>query len=215
LGDRKFKRRSGRFRSDGSSHGVNNFTGLAVDITGGIRLIIGGADSGIFTTVAGFAPTVTHALSYQVNTAMGAGSISNIFLDGTSVTLTAPADTFTIARTVLSGFYNSDGSAATVANFDNFCRGDGSRTILFRRRIRFMLLPCASDFYVRRARKPNAKTASLVTGGRTQFALVIANECIVSRKEVLPACTGRAQFAPNRITAQELIGTGDRTRYAC
>jgi hypothetical protein len=143
--------------SGGSSHGFNNFTGLAVDITGSIRLIIGGADSGIFTTVSGFAPTVAHTLSYQVNTATGVGSISNIFLDGTSVTLTAPVDTFTIARTVLAGFYNSDGPAANLANFDNFFVATVPEPSSFAVVFGFMLLPCASGFYIRSARKPKPK----------------------------------------------------------
>src|SRR5437868_3922533 len=43
--------------SGGSSHGFNNFTGLAVDRTGSVRLIVAGANSGIFTTVAGFDPS--------------------------------------------------------------------------------------------------------------------------------------------------------------
>jgi len=106
--------------SSGSSHCFNNFTGLTIDRTGSIRLIIGGADSGIFTTVAGFDPTSTHTLTYQVNTAPGVGTISNILLDGTSVSLTAPVNTFTIARTVYAGFYNSDGPASELSNYDNF-----------------------------------------------------------------------------------------------
>lgn len=106
--------------SGGSSHCFNNFTGLAVDRAGSIRLIIGGADSGIFTSVAGFDPSLTHTLSYVVNTTAGVGSISSILLDGTSVSLTAPVNTFTLARTVNAGFYNSDGPAANLANFDNF-----------------------------------------------------------------------------------------------
>ena len=106
--------------SGGSFHGFNNFTGLVVDSTGSVRLIIGGANSGIATTVAGFDPSVSHTLSYSVDTNAGIGSISNIFLDSTAVTLVAPADTFTTARTTLAGFYNSSGSASDLANFDDF-----------------------------------------------------------------------------------------------
>jgi hypothetical protein len=106
--------------SSGSSHGFNNFTGLVVDRAGSVRLIIGGANSGIATTVPGFDPAIFHTLSYSVDTAAGIGSISNILLDGASVSLSAPADTFTVARTALAGFYNSDLDATTVASFDNF-----------------------------------------------------------------------------------------------
>lgn len=104
----------------GSSHGFNNFTGLVVDRTGSVRLIIGGANSGIATTVAGFDPAVFHTLSYSVDTTAGIGTISNIFLDGTSVSLSAAANTFTIARTAFAGFYNSDLDPSVVASFDNF-----------------------------------------------------------------------------------------------
>src|SRR5205085_7229354 len=69
--------------SGGSSHGFNNFTGLAVDRTGSVRLIVAGANSGIFTTVAGFDPSITHTLSYQVDTTSGVGTISNVLLDST------------------------------------------------------------------------------------------------------------------------------------
>ena len=106
--------------TSGSSHGFNNFTGLVVDRVGNIRLIIGGANSGVVTTVAGFDPAVFHTLSYSVDTSAGIGSISNIILDGTSVSLTAPANTFTIARTELAGFYYSDLNPAVVASFDDF-----------------------------------------------------------------------------------------------
>lgn len=106
--------------SGGSSHGFNNFTGLVVDTAGSVRLIIGGTDSGIFTTVAGFNATNFHTLSYTVDTASGAGTISSILLDGSSVSLTAATNTFTVARTVYAGFYNSSGSSSTVASFDNF-----------------------------------------------------------------------------------------------
>lgn len=106
--------------TSGSSHCFNNFTGLAVDSAGSLRLIIGGANSGIVTTVAGFDPSVFHTLSYSVDTTAGAGTISNILLDGTAVSLTAPANTFTTARTALGGFYYSDLNASVVASFDNF-----------------------------------------------------------------------------------------------
>jgi hypothetical protein len=106
--------------SGGSFHGFKNFTGLAVDRLGDIRLIVAGADSGVATTIAGFNPALTHTLSYVVDTTVGAGSIYNILLDGSSVSLLAPANTFTIARTALAGFYNSDGPITTLANFDDF-----------------------------------------------------------------------------------------------
>jgi len=106
--------------SGGSSHGFNNFTGLVVDRAGSVRLIIGGANSGIATTVAGFDPSVFHTLSYSVDTTAGAGTISSILLDGTAVSLSAPANTFTIARTALGGFYYSDLNAGVVASFDDF-----------------------------------------------------------------------------------------------
>jgi hypothetical protein len=106
--------------SSGASHGFNNFTGLTIDRTGSVRLIIGGADSGIFTTVSGFDPSITHNLSYQVNTAAGAGTISKILLAGSAVSLTAAVNTFTIARTVYAGFYNSSGPTTELSNYDNF-----------------------------------------------------------------------------------------------
>ena len=84
-----------------------------------MRLIIAGADSGVLTTVVGFNPSIAHGLSYQVNTA-GIGTISNIVLDSTNVTLTAPPNTFTIARTAYAGFYNSSGPPAELSNYDNF-----------------------------------------------------------------------------------------------
>ncbi len=106
--------------SGGSSHGFNNFTGLAVDSTGSVRLVIGGANSGIATTVGGFNPSVFHTLSYSVDATAGAGTISNILLDGISVSLSAPTNTFTAARTAMAGFYYSDLDASVVASFDNF-----------------------------------------------------------------------------------------------
>jgi hypothetical protein len=106
--------------TSGSSHGFNNFTGLVVDRTGSVRLIIGGTNSGTVINVAGFDPAVFHTLSYSVDTTPGIGSISNIRLDGTSVSLSAAADTFTIASAALAGFYNSDLDPTTVASFDNF-----------------------------------------------------------------------------------------------
>jgi hypothetical protein len=106
--------------SSGSSHGFKNFTGLTVDNAGSVRLIIGGADSGIASTVAGFDPSIFHTLSYSVDTTVGIGTISNILLDGSSVSLTAPTNTFTTARTALGGFYYSDLSGSVVASFDNF-----------------------------------------------------------------------------------------------
>ena len=106
--------------SGGSSHGFNNFTGLVVDSTGSIRLIVAGANSGTFTTIAGFDPSITHTLSYQVDTTTGAGTISSIFLDSSSVSLTAPINTFTIARTTYAGFYNSSGNITDLANFPDF-----------------------------------------------------------------------------------------------
>jgi hypothetical protein len=105
--------------TSGSSHGFNNFTGLVVDLAGTIRLIVNGANSGISTTVSGFDPNVFHTLSYSVNTAAGNGTISNITLDGTSVSLAAAANTFTIARTAMAGFHYSDLDPAAVASFDN------------------------------------------------------------------------------------------------
>ncbi len=104
----------------GSSHGFNNFTGLAVDRAGNIRLIIGGTDSGIFTSVSGFDPNATHTLAFNINITPGIGSISNILLDNMNVNLLAPTDTFTAARTSYAGFYNSSGSATDLATFDNF-----------------------------------------------------------------------------------------------
>jgi hypothetical protein len=136
----------------GSSHGFNNFTGLTVDRTGSIRLIIGGADSGIFTTVAGFDPAITHTLTYQVNTTAGAGTISNIFLDSASVSLTAPLNTFTIARTVYAGFYNSSGSGTDVANFDNFYVAIVPEPSSLAALIGITLFACVRDFWNRRWR---------------------------------------------------------------
>jgi hypothetical protein len=140
--------------SSGSSHCFNNFTGLTVDLTGSVRLIIGGTDSGIFTTVAGFDPAVTHTLSYQVNTTAGVGTISNILLDGTSVSLTAPANTFTIARTVYAGFYNSSGPATELANFDNFSVAIVPEPSGFAVLLGVTLLLCIRDFCDLRGRKP-------------------------------------------------------------
>lgn len=106
--------------TSGSSHGFNNFTGLTVDRAGSVRLIVGGANSGIATVVGGFDATLNHTLSYTVNTAAGNGMISNILLDGVPLSLSAPTDTFTVARTSYAGFYNSSGNPAGVATFDNF-----------------------------------------------------------------------------------------------
>jgi hypothetical protein len=106
--------------SGGSSHGFNNFTGLTVDRAGSVRLIIGGTDSGVFASMAGFNPAVNHTLTYRVDTAVGVGSLSNIVLDGTSVALTAPVNTFSIARAAYAGFYNSSSGSADVAIFDDF-----------------------------------------------------------------------------------------------
>ena len=62
--------------SGGSSHCFNNFTGLTVDRAGSVRLIVAGANSGTFTIVGGFDPSITHTLSYIVDTTAGVGSIS-------------------------------------------------------------------------------------------------------------------------------------------
>jgi hypothetical protein len=142
--------------SGGSSHCFNNFTGLTIDRTGSVRLIIAGADSGIFTTVAGFDPLVTHTLSYQVNSAAGVGTISNILLDGTGVSLTAPANTFTIARTVYAGFYNSCGPASELANFDNFSVAIVPEPSGFSVILGVTLLLCVRDFGNLRGRRPRA-----------------------------------------------------------
>ncbi len=106
--------------SGGAFHCFNNFTGLVVDRAGSVRLIVAGANSGIATTVSGFDPSISHSLSYMVDTTTGAGSVYSILLDGSSVTLVAPVNTFTVARTALAGFYNSDGPVANLANFDDF-----------------------------------------------------------------------------------------------
>jgi len=142
--------------SSGTSHGFNNFTGLAVDSTGSVRLIIGGADSGIFTTVGGFDPAATHTLSYQVNTTAGVGTISNILLDGTSVSLTAPVNTFTIARTVYAGFYNSSGGGTDLATFDNFSVATVPEPCTFFAVLGITLLLCMRDFCGVRSPKRDA-----------------------------------------------------------
>jgi hypothetical protein len=139
--------------SSGSSHCFNNFTGLTVDSTGSVRLIIGGADSGIFTTVTGFDPAITHSLSFVVNTAASVGSISNILLDGTAVSLTAPVNTFTIARTVYAGFYNSSGPATELANFDNFSVATVPEPSNFAVLLGATLLLCVRDFWDLRGRR--------------------------------------------------------------
>ncbi len=136
--------------SGGSSHCFNNFTGLTVDRTGSVRLIIGGSDSGIFTTVAGFNPLVIHTLTYQVNTTAGVGTISNILLDGSSVSLTAPVNTFTIARTVYAGFYNSSGPTNELANFDNFVVATVPEPATLMAVFALVSLVCARDFFARR-----------------------------------------------------------------
>jgi hypothetical protein len=141
----------------GSSHGFNNFTGLTVDTTGSVRLIIAGADSGIFTTVAGFNPLATHTLSYVVDTTNGVGSISNILLDNASVTLTAPANSFTVARAVYAGFYNSSGNGADLANFDNFVVSTVPETPTCATVAIFVLVACIFD---RLKRHSAARTAS-------------------------------------------------------
>ena len=105
--------------SSGSSHCFNNFTGLVVDIAGNVRLIVAGADSGLSTTVGGFNPAITHTFSYIVDTTAGVGTMSNILLDGTSVSLSAPVNTFTIARAKYGGFYNS-AAATDLADFPDF-----------------------------------------------------------------------------------------------
>jgi hypothetical protein len=138
--------------SSGSAHCFNNFTGLTVDRTGSVRLIIAGADSGTFTTVAGFNPAVTHTLSFQVNTTAGIGTISNIVLDSAGVSLTAPANTFTIARTVYAGFYNSSGPATELSNFDNFVVATVPEPSTFMAVLGVALLLCLSDFCAGRAR---------------------------------------------------------------
>ena len=106
--------------SSGTSHCFNNFTGLVVDRAGSVRLIVGGADSGLATIVGGFDPNITHTFSYMVDTTSGVGTMSNILLDGTTVSLAAPVDTFTIARTVYGGFYNSSGTNTDLADFPDF-----------------------------------------------------------------------------------------------
>ena len=106
--------------TSGSSHGFNNFTGLTVDRAGSVRLIVGGTNSGIATVVGGFNAALNHTLSYTVDTATGNGLISNILLDGVPLSLSAPTDTFTVARTTYAGFYNSSGDPSGVATFDNF-----------------------------------------------------------------------------------------------
>jgi hypothetical protein len=143
--------------SGGSSHCFNNFTGLTVDRTGSVRLIISGADSGIFTTVAGFNPAVTHTLSFVVNTAAGVGSISNILVDSTSVALTAPANTFTIARTVYAGFYNSSGPVTELSNFDDFSVAIVPEPATFAVVLGVALLLCIRDFRTRRLRHTTRK----------------------------------------------------------
>jgi hypothetical protein len=111
----------GFFSSAGTNnaHGYYNFTGLVVDTNGSVRLLTGG-NSTAATTVAGFNISINHTLSYTVNTTNGIGTMSNILLDGSTVSLTAPANTFTIASTAYAGFYNSSGAAGDTATFGNF-----------------------------------------------------------------------------------------------
>jgi hypothetical protein len=137
----------------GSFHCYNNFTGLAVDNTGSVRLIVAGFDSGIATTVAGFDPGITHTLSYSVSTYAGVGSIFAILLDGTSVSLTAPVNTFTVARTALAGFYFSDGPPANLANFDDFFVATVPEPSSFAVLFGFVFAMCAGDFCLRRIRR--------------------------------------------------------------
>jgi hypothetical protein len=136
--------------SSGSSHCFNNFTGLTVDRTGSVRLIVAGADSGIATTVAGFDAALTHTLLFSVDTAAGIGSISNIQLDSTVVVLAAPTNTFTIARTALAGFYNSDGPTANVSTFDDFYVAIIPESSSFLIGFGFALLICIHDLWKRR-----------------------------------------------------------------
>jgi hypothetical protein len=155
----------------GSSHGFNNFTGLTVDRTGSVRLIIGGTDSGIFATVAGFNSATTHTLTYQVDTTAGIGSISNILLDGTSVALTAPANTFTIARTVYAGFYNSSGNNTDLVNFDNFSVATVPEPATWMIVALAGLLICISDF-ARQCRALRDASKSAKSAVETDFATV-------------------------------------------
>jgi hypothetical protein len=153
--------------SSGSSHGFKNFTGLVVDRAGSVRLIIAGANSGIATTVGGFDPAVIHTLSFSVDTTAGIGSISNILLDASSVTLSAPANTFTVARTALAGFYNSSFNPADLANFDDFFVAtvpeSSSLSVVFG----FALLVGISDFCSRRIRSPRDKRRGCAPSKRT------------------------------------------------
>jgi hypothetical protein len=139
--------------SSGTSHGFNNFTGLTVDRAGSVRLIVAGADSGLAALVAGFNPAVTHTLSFDVDTAAGVGSISNILVDATSVSVTAPVDTFTVARTALAGFYNSSGSATDLANFDEFFIATVPEPCTFTVVLGVALFACSSDVCARRVRR--------------------------------------------------------------
>ena len=106
------------FFSSGTAEDTT-FTGLVVNPNGNIRLI--GNNSNVIGSpiaISGFNAAATHTLSYSVD--LTTGTISNILLDGSAVSLTAPNGTFTLADTAYAGFHNSSNSASSFGSVGNF-----------------------------------------------------------------------------------------------
>jgi hypothetical protein len=104
--------------SNTAVQGSDAFTGLAVDRTGSVRLIVDGSGTSTLAMANNFNPDVDHTLSYIVDTK--AGTISEVRLDGNAVALNVPANTFTAARLAYAGFYSSGTKGDDETAFDNF-----------------------------------------------------------------------------------------------
>ncbi len=95
------------------------FTGLAVNPNGNMWLIGNNSNTiGSPVAITGFNAGITHTLSYSVD--MATGTISNILLDGSAVSLTAPNGTFTVADTAYAGFHNESNNGSSIGTVDNF-----------------------------------------------------------------------------------------------
>ena len=106
------------FFSSGTNQ-ENTFTGLAVNPNGNVRLIGNSSNTiGSPVAISGFDAAATHTLSYSVD--LATGTISNILLDGSAVSLTAPNGTFTLADTAYAGFHNMSNSGSSFGSVDNF-----------------------------------------------------------------------------------------------
>jgi fibronectin type 3 domain-containing protein len=95
---------------------ANNFTGLSVDPSGGVSLIVNGSQVGSTIAFTGtFTKTTASLLTFTVNTATGA--ISNISLQGSASTYNFTTAAFTASATAYAALGTPPGGTGDFAYF--------------------------------------------------------------------------------------------------